>query len=371
MADREDVSEVPGVVPAATAGAPRGRAARSNPRNRFEALAREACDDGWWSAIPGEDETLPTELIADRSKTVIARNDSPDVPFSQSINPYRGCEHGCIYCFARPSHVYLGYSAGLDFETRIVYKPDVAERLHEELASPRYRCEPIALGTNTDCYQPVERRLRLTRGILEVLCEARHPVQIATKSPMILRDLDLLADLARDGLAQVMVSVTTLDRELARRMEPRAAMPERRLEAIRELSRAGVPTGVLFSPLIPALNDHEMERVLEAAREAGALRAATLLLRLPSELAEMFPAWLDAHYPGRARHVMSLIRQLRGGRDNDPRFHHRMRGEGPFADLIEQRFRAACRRCGLDAAQPALDCTRFRRPPVGGQLTLL
>jgi DNA repair photolyase len=264
---------------------------------------------------------------------VIVRNQSPDVPFTQSINPYRGCEHGCSYCFARPGHAYLGLSPGLDFETKIVWKPDAPEILRKELAAPGYRCAPIALGISTDGWQPVERRLGLSRRLLEVLAETRHPVSIVTKSALIERDADLLADMARDHLVQVMFSITTLDPLLARRLEPRAASPARRLAAMDALHRAGVPVGVLFAPLIPALNDHELERVLEAARAAGAESAGYVLLRLPLELKALFEDWLHSHFPDRATHVLSLLRQLRGGQLNDSRFGHRMRGQGVFADL--------------------------------------
>ena len=293
---------------------------------------------------------------------MITRNDSPDVPFELSINPYRGCEHGCAYCFARPSHAYLGLSPGLDFETRIAWKPDAPQRLREELAHPRYVPSPIALGINTDGWQPVERRLGLTRAILEVLHETRHPVSIVTKSALIERDLDLLADMARDNLVQVMFSVTTLDADLARRMEPRAAAPQRRLQAMRRLHDEGVPVGVLFAPLIPALNDHEMEAVLEAAVDAGAQSGGYVLLRLPLEIRELFREWLEIHVPGRAEHVLSLMRQLHGGREYDSRFGKRMRGEGPFADLLAQRFRIAAARLGLNREQRNLDCTKFTPP---------
>lgn len=340
---------------------PRGRGSQERPDGRFERWRREACDDGW--TLEEQSAAPATELIIDNARSVIVETRSPDVPFELSINPYRGCEHGCSYCFARPTHSYLGLSPGLDFETRIAWKPDAPERLREELARPAYRCRPIALGINTDGWQPVERKLGLTRRLLEVLHGCRHPVSIVTKSALIERDLDLLADMARDDLVQVMFSVTTLDRALARSMEPRAATPERRLAAMAALHAAGVPVGVLFAPLIPALNDHELERVLERAAQAGAQNAGYVLLRLPHELADLFPEWLERAEPGRAAHVMSVLRQMRGGRDYDSRFGHRMRGEGVFADLYARRFRLAAARLGLDRARTALRCDRFVPPP--------
>jgi DNA repair photolyase len=302
---------------------------------------------------------------------VIVRNASPDIPFEQSINPYRGCEHGCIYCYARPSHAYLGLSPGLDFETKIYAKLDAAPLLERELARPGYRCQPIALGSNTDPYQPQERKLGITRGILEVLARCRHPVTIVTKSAAVARDLDLLAPMAADGLAGVAVSITTLDPGLARTLEPRAAAPRRRLETLRTVSATGVPTTVLVAPIIPGLNDHEIEAVLEAAAAAGAAHAGYVLLRLPHELRELFTAWLEAHAPLRAQHVLALIRQCRGGRLNDPNFGSRMRGRGAYAELIAKRFALAKRRLGLD--QPRLPLrTDLFQPPVTdrGQLRL-
>ncbi|MBL8474034.1 MAG: PA0069 family radical SAM protein [Rhodocyclaceae bacterium] len=350
--------------------APRGRAAATNPDSRYAAWTREASDDGWNSAEQDE-PALPTQLIIDRAKSVIAYNDSPDVPFTHSINPYRGCEHGCAYCFARPSHAYLGLSPGLDFETRIAYKPDAPECLRAELAAPSYRCAPIALGINTDGWQPIERKLELTRRLLEVLHECAHPVSIVTKAALITRDLDLLADMGRRNLVQVMFSVTTLDGDLARRMEPRAAQPQRRLAAMRELAAAGVPVGVLFAPLIPALNEHEMEAVLAAARDAGATNAGYVLLRLPREVGPLFKDWLQRMEPGKAEHVMSRMRQMHGGKEYDSNFGQRMRGSGPFADLLAQRFRLAATRLGLDRRLAALDLTQFRPPRAAtGQMEL-
>ncbi len=348
-----------------------GRGAPGNPVGRFESTRVEAGDDGWGVL----DEPLPAlETVVRRevARSVIARNDSPDVPFEQSINPYRGCEHGCVYCYARPAHAYVNLSPGLDFETQLFYKHDAAARLAEELARPGYRCTPMALGTNTDPYQPVERRLGVTRSLLEVLSGCRHPVSIVTKSTLVLRDLDLLVDLARDNLTRVYISITTLDAGLKRTLEPRAASPAARLAAVRRLAAAGVPVGVMFAPVIPALNDHELERVVAAAADAGAVSAAYILLRLPGEVGPLFHQWLDTHYPERADRVRNRIRELRGGRDNDPRFGTRMRGQGPWADLLEARFQGALRRRGLPARDSAsLDTTRFRPPgPASGQLSL-
>ncbi len=348
----------------------RGRGAVSNPEGRFESATRTVDDDGW---TPLPTPSAPRTVVSpDAARSVISTNASPDVPFEQSVNPYRGCEHGCIYCYARTGHAWLGMSPGLDFETRILFKAGAVERLRSELASASYRCRPLAMGTYTDPYQPVEARLRITRGILELLQECRHPVSIVTKSALVERDLDILGPMAEAGLATVAVSVTTLDDELKRRMEPRTASPGRRLEAIRRLADAGVPTGSLVAPVIPALNDHEIEAICEAVAGHGAGWADYVLLRLPLEVRELFQEWLEAHYPQRSRRVMSLLRQARGGRENDPRFGHRMRGSGPWATLLEQRFAVARRRFGLDRARPAeLDTSLFRPPARGGQLTLL
>jgi len=347
----------------------RGRGAVSNRVGRFEAWEREAEDDGW-GTLETLQEGPETVLIRDTSRSILAHNQSPDVPFDRSINPYRGCEHGCVYCFARPSHAYLGLSPGLDFETRILFKPDAAALLRLELARPGYRCATIALGANTDPYQPVERRLGITRDVLEVLGECRHPVGIITKSALIERDLDLLADMARNHLVQVSVSVTTLERELARRMEPRAAAPHRRLETIRRLSEAGVPVTVLVAPVIPALNDVELETLLEAAHGAGACSASYVLLRLPLEIKDLFQEWLDTHYPLKAGRVMSRVRDTRDGRLYDPTFGKRMRGSGEYAELIAKRFRLACRRLGY-GEPPALATAHFMPPPAPcGQLKL-
>jgi DNA repair photolyase len=353
--------------------APRkGRGAASNDSGRFEAEQRVAFDDGWGLADP-EPLPLTTTVSVDATRTIIARNDSPDIGFDRSINPYRGCEHGCIYCYARPSHAYLGLSPGLDFESRLFYKPQAAALLTAELRKKGYVCRPIALGSNTDPYQPVERRLGVTRSILEVLRDFRHPVTIVTKSALIRRDLDILSEMAKDRLAVVTISVTSLDRGLARVMEPRAATPERRLEAIAALAAAGVPTGVLSAPMIPALNDSEMEQILERAREAGATAAGYTLLRLPLELKALFREWLERHFPNKAAHVLSLVAQAHGGRLYDSAWSKRMSGTGPYADMLRVRFDRACRKLGFNQRTiDRLDTTRFRAPPQkGDQLTLL
>lgn len=346
----------------------KGRGATSNPANRFEGWTREAIDDGW-DTPEAPTERLRTELGVDASRSVITYNRSPDVPFDRSINPYRGCEHGCVYCFARPSHAYLGYSPGLDFESRLLYKPEAPALLRAELARPGYRCDVIALGVNTDAYQPVERRLGLTRRVLEVLAECEHPVSIVTKAALIERDLDLLAPMAAKGLASVAISVTTLDHDLARRMEPRATAPRRRLRTIATLSAAGIPVTVLYAPVIPFINDAEMESILEAARDVGATRAGYVMLRLPHELKTLIGDWLETHFPERAHRVMNRIRDLRGGNENDPRFGSRMTGTGTYAGLVAQRFNLVCRRLGLSERQPGLETKRFR-PPRADQAQL-
>ena len=339
----------------------KGRGALSNPTGRFERNQREAVDDGWYQEeVP---DFIPTSIEPDRARSVIARNDSPDIPFEQSINPYRGCSHGCVWCYARPSHSYVGLSPGLDFETRLFYKKDAGKLLEDELSRPGYVCKPITLGANTDPYQPIERRMRVTRDILEVLARCRHPVTVITKGALVLRDLDLLADLAKDGLAGVGVSITTLDVQLKRVMEPQAASPQARLDVVRRLSEAGVPTGVMVAPVIPALTDHEMEAILEAAAAAGARWAGYVLLRLPYEVKDLFREWLAAHYPDRADHVMSLVRQMRGGKDYDSGFGTRMRGTGPLAELLRGRFHVACRRLGLGMGRQQPPDTSLFRPP--------
>jgi len=349
----------------------KGRGAASNETGRFEAEKRVSFDDGWGSADAAP-LPLATTLSVDATRTIIARNGSPDIGFDRSINPYRGCEHGCIYCYARPSHAYLGLSPGLDFESRLFYKPQAAALLAAELRKKGYVCRPIALGSNTDPYQPVERRLGITRSILEVLRDFRHPVTIVSKSALIQRDLDILSEMAKDGLAIVAISVTTLDRSLARIMEPRAATPERRLETIAALAEAGIPTGVLSAPMIPALNDSEMEHILERARAAGATSAGYTLLRLPLELKALFRKWLEAHFPDKAAHVLSLVAQTHGGRLYDSTWSKRMTGKGPYADMLGVRFDRASRKLGFNQRTlDLLDTSRFRPPPqVGDQLSL-
>ena len=356
----------------------RGRGATFNPQNRFRREGREAYDDGWpapaEAAMPdAEPARLRTTVTIQPARTLIAHNASPDIPFTQSINPYQGCEHGCIYCYARPTHAYHDLSPGLDFETRLFAKPNAPTLLRAELAKRGYRGDPIALGTNTDPYQPIEREWKITRGILEVLAEHEHPFTIVTKSALVERDLDLIAPMAAKNMARVYISITTLDKELARSLEPRAATPPRRLQAILALSGAGVPVGVLAAPVIPQLNDRDLEGILEAAAANGARHAGWIMLRLPLEVAPLFRDWLDAHYPLRAEHVMSVLRQLRGGRDYDARFGARMRGTGPFAELIEKRFALACRRLRLNRDREPLDTSRFRPPAPAGprQLGLL
>jgi DNA repair photolyase len=350
------------------------RGARSFIQGRFESAAREPFDDGWTPEEAAASE-LKTEVTIERARSILSHNDSPDVGFDRSINPYRGCEHGCIYCYARPSHAYLELSPGLDFETKLFAKTNAAELLRETLARPGYSPQPIALGANTDCYQPIERRFKITRQILEVLAECEHPVSLVTKSALIERDLDLLGPMAAKNLVKVYVSIGTLDRELARKLEPRAASPQRRLDVLGNLSKAGVPCGVMVAALIPALNDKTMEHVLEAAAKAGAAEAAYVIMRLPNELRDLFKEWLAEHYPQRAEHVMSIVRDMRGGKDNDPRFGTRMTGTGNYAELIEKRFDIACRRFGLNSREAPrgraeLDCARFKPPRPNGLMTL-
>lgn len=347
----------------------KGRGAPGNLEGRFESVRREGVDDGW----ARQEEPLPplrTEVTRETAKTIIARNDSPDVPFDQSINPYRGCEHGCIYCYARPSHAYLGLSPGLDFETRLVAKVNAVERLRAELAAPGYVCKSIALGANTDPYQPIEREWRITRGVIELLVEHDHPFSIVTKNALVERDLDLLAPAAAKGLVSVHVSITHLDAELSRKLEPRASAPYRRLEAIRRLAEAGVPVGVLVAPVIPFITDAEMEAALERAAEAGASGAGYVLIRLPFEVAPLFREWLAAHYPLKAERVMSAIRQMRGGKDYDSSFATRQTGTGRYADLIARRFALAARRLGLTNERMAGTTSLFRKPSTDGQMTL-
>jgi DNA repair photolyase len=342
----------------------KGRGARSNTTGRFESEVREAFDDGW--TAEDEPKPLKTTLSAEKARVIITHNDSPDVGFSASINPYRGCEHGCIYCYARPAHAYMGLSPGLDFESQLFFKPDAARLLERELSRPKYVPDVIHIGGNTDPYQPQERKLRITRGVIGVLSRFEHPFSVITKNALILRDIDLLAPMAEKNLVRVAVSITTLDRKLARSMEPRAATPERRLEAVRLLSQAGVPVTVMFAPCIPGLNDHEMEAVLERAAEAGATGAGYVALRLPLEIKDLFKEWLASDHPDRAGRVMSLVRQMRGGKEYDSQWGKRMKGEGPIAALMSRRFATAKARYGLDAPFGGLDLTRFRAPPKPG-----
>ena len=347
----------------------RGRGALSNREGRYERTRVEIGPE--IEPDPDVDPEadpppLDTVVTPERTRTILTTNDSPDVGFDQSINPYRGCEHGCIYCFARPTHAYLGLSPGLDFETKLFSKPDAAALLRAELAKPGYRCRTIALGANTDAYQPIERRLRITRSVLEVLSEHRHPVLIITKSDLVVRDLDLLAPMAADGLAGVHVSVTTLDRTLARRMEPRAASPARRLAAIRRLSEAGIPVGVLAAPMIPGLNDPELEAILAASKEAGAVSAGYVLLRLPLEIKDLFREWLERHYALKADRILALVRDMRGGRLYDAAWGQRMSGQGPHAELLRRRFEVVIRRHGLGHRTITLDESLFRVPTRPG-----
>ncbi|WP_455920958.1 PA0069 family radical SAM protein [Pseudomonas putida] len=346
---------------------PRGRGTAANPHNRFAAHRSVAEDDGWYQEVP---VTQGTEVRIETAKSIITRNTSPDLPFDRTINPYRGCEHGCIYCYARPSHAYWDMSPGLDFETKLIAKTNAAALLEQQLSKRGYKVAPINLGSNTDPYQPIEREHKLTRAVLEVLLRYRHPVTIVTKGSLILRDLDLLTELAQLNLVSVMISLTTLDDELKRTLEPRAAAPKARLRAIRVMREAGIPVGVLCSPMIPMINDMELESLLREAKAAGALTANYMLLRLPLEVAPLFEEWLQQHYPQRAEHVLSLIRQSRGSELYDSRFGSRFRGEGVFADLLEQRFKAGIKRYGLSRREGyALDCTAFC--PPGGQMSLL
>jgi len=350
----------------------KGRGATFNPANRFRSEQREAVDDGWeppTSEADGDDDLPPlkTEVRVQQARTIISRNDSPDVGFTQSINPYQGCEHGCIYCYARPTHAYLDLSPGLDFETKLFAKPNSAALLRAELAKPGYRCDPIAMGTNTDPYQPIEREWKITRSVLEVLAQCEHPLTITTKGALIERDIDLLAPMAAKGLVRVSISIAMLDRELARKVDPRAPTPQRRLALIKSLAEAGVPVGVNVAPVIPQLTDRYLEAILEAAAAVGARHAAWIMLRLPLEVAPLFRDWLAVHFPLRAAHAMSIVRQIRGGRDNEPQFHARMSGRGEFAEIIDKRFAIACRRFGLNSGDdPPLDTTRFRPPPAPG-----
>lgn len=346
----------------------KGRGATSNDSGRYQAETREEFDDGWGN-LDDLPEQIPTELFIDRAKTVLSYNTSPDIPFDRSINPYRGCEHGCAYCFARPSHAYLGLSPGLDFETKLYYKPDAPERLLTELAVRNYRPAPIALGINTDSYQPVEKKLGLTRRILEVCLETKHPVAIVTKSSLIERDADILAEMAKRGLVQVALSITTLQPRLARKLEPRAAAPKRRLETLAFLTNSGIPVSVLVAPLIPLLNDHELEHILKAARNNGALDSDYILLRLPLELKNLFKEWLNVNEPLKEKHVMQLIYDTRGGKAYDSTFGVRMCGTGEYARMLKQRYKLAVQKLGFEG-MPTFNTADFRPPKAYGQMDL-
>ena len=350
-------------------GVPRGRAALSNQGSRFETLDREAVDDGW----VGDNDFPPlrTEVTIERPRSVITRNTSPDVHFDRSINPYRGCEHGCIYCFARPTHAYLGFSPGLDFETRLIARPEAPEVLERELRANSYKVGPIAIGTNTDPYQPIEREHEIMRRLLEVLYEYRHPVCVVTKGTLIERDADILGEMGQMGLARVGITVTTLDPNVSRKMEPRVPAPERRMRTIRKLADAGCPVRIMVSPVVPALTDHELEAILTRGTEAGATAASWIMLRLPLEVAPLFREWVGEAFPDRAARIMGRVRDLHGGKDYDPEFGKRMTGEGAFADLIAHRFSISVKRLGLSVDLPKLSIDQFRRPTrQGDQLSL-
>ena len=362
-----EMGELP--VPTVAEDLRRGRGARSNRSGRFESEVREAFDDGW----QGLEDLPPFKTIVqeEMAKSIIATNDSPDISFEQSINPYRGCEHGCSYCFARPTHCYLGHSAGLDFETKLYAKINAAELLDKEFANPRYTPKYIALGAVTDPYQPIERQYKITRSILEVLDRTSHPVGIVTKNALVARDVDILSRMAERGLAKVAISITTLDRKLARQMEPRASTPGKRLEAVKILADAGVPVAVMTAPIIPALNDSEIERILKAASEAGAREAGYVMLRLPHELKELIREWLETEFPDRAKRIINILREMHGGKDYTPEWRVRQRGKGPYADQVAARFRLACQRLGLNARSHKLRLDLFQRPvPKGGQFSL-
>jgi DNA repair photolyase len=351
----------------------KGRGALSNPPVRFESTVVEKTDDGWYQEEEEGTASLSQTVLPDRAKSVITTNNSPDVGFDQSINPYRGCSHGCVYCFARPTHAYLGLSPGLDFESKLFYKDNAVELLRAELSARNYQAKTIALGINTDGWQPLEKQMEVTRGVLAVLAETRHPISIVTKSALIVRDIDLLQDMARDRLVSVMFSITTLDNDIKRTLEPRTASPQARLKALEQLSAAGVPVGVMVAPVIPSLTDHEMEHILEAAKNAGATRAGYTLLRLPHEVKDLFREWLAEHYPDRAQHVMSIINQSRGGKDYQAEFGTRMVGTGVFAELLRKRFQVAKRRLGFDAPDERFELRTdlFRPPAVNrAQMTL-
>jgi DNA repair photolyase len=365
--DREYSAEQP-VLPPRPLAVSKGRGAVSNMQGRYEVNGREGFDDGWEAGIePGDAPRLKTQVTDEVAKSILSRNASPDIPFKVSLNPYRGCEHGCIYCFARPTHSYLGLSPGLDFETRLFAKVNAAELLRRELAHPGYKPEHIAIGVNTDAYQPCEREMRLTRQVLEVLSECQHPVGMITKSSLIERDIDLLAPMAAKGQACAAITITTLDSEISRTLEPRAAAPARRLRTIRTLTEAGIPVSVSVAPIIPFVTEPEIERILEAARDAGAVSAHYVVLRLPFEVNPLFQQWLEAHFPERAQRVMNRVREMRGGKDYDSDWGKRMQGEGVWADLIRQRFTKTVERLGLGklgSRFERLDTSQFRRPLV-------
>ena len=353
----------------------KGRAAGTNQASRFDPHSREALDDGW-GTLDDDAPPLRTEVMLDAAKSIINYIQSPDLPFDRTLNPYRGCEHGCIYCYARPTHAYLGLSPGLDFESRLLMKADAVALLKKELAHPSYKCAPIALGMNTDAYQPIERKYQLTRQIIQVLSEANHPFSLVTKSALVERDIDLIAPMAAKGLASIYLSITTLDRQIARRLEPRAAAPERRFETLRKLSAAGIPTGVMVAPVIPALTDSDMEQILARAYQAGARKAGYVFLRLPHELNQLFEDWLQQYFPLKASHVMSLVRQSRGGKAYESGFGKRMRGEGVFADLLANRFKRSCHKLGMSGERLGFRTDLFKVPehwhqqPAGAQLAL-
>ncbi|MGP1717730.1 MAG: PA0069 family radical SAM protein [Methylophilus sp.] len=347
----------------------KGRAASSNQVSRFDPCTRESTDDGWGSLDEGA-PPLRTEVMLDATKSVINYIQSPDLPFDRTLNPYRGCEHGCIYCYARPTHAYLGLSPGLDFESKLLMKPDVVELLKKELSHPNYKCAPISLAMNTDGYQPIEREYQLTRQVIQVLSEANHPFSLVTKSSLVERDIDLIAPMAAKGLASIYLSITTLDRQIARRLEPRAAAPERRFETLRRLSEAGIPTGVMVAPVIPALTDHHMEQILEKAHLAGARKAGYVFLRLPHELTTLFEDWLQQYFPLKAAHVMSLVKQSRGGKTYQSDFGKRMRGEGVFADLLANRFKLSCHKLGMSGERTGFRTDLFVVPESWHQKSL-
>ena len=344
----------------------KGRGSASRPDARYLSTTRHDVDDGW--RVDKEENKPLTTVLTEKAKTIISRNNSPDIPFIQSINPYRGCEHGCIYCYARPTHAYFDLSPGIEFETRLFAKPDAAALLEKELAASNYQCSPIALGTNTEPYQPIERDYKITRQIIELLKEYQHPVTIVTKSSLVERDIDLLAPMAEQNLVQVFMSITTLSNELMRKMEPRATAPNSRLASLKRLKQAGIPAGVMLAPVIPVINDNEVETILEQAASAGATTAGYVLVRLPHEIKTLFEEWLDIHYPLKASHVMNRIMDIRGGKKNDPHFHSRITGQGVYAELIKNRFNKACKQYGLNHEENIrLDTHRFIKPVLSGQ----